>query len=153
MNLVPASLFGAGGGGTYIDPIERLKQLGQEYQLHPGRAPMGSGSTGLNSNDREGWSKMLEEQQQFLKLNDFMDRGKGIDVQYGGDLGSTRTISPATGMNNQQAFMSRGLPARFGGSEIQRALGGLKGAVPNQPAQLNQPNYESHDQFKNRYGR
>lgn len=147
MNLVPASYFGTGGGGTYMDPIQRLKELNQEYQLHPGRAPMGTGSTGLNSNDAQGWSKMLGEQQEFLKLNDFMDRGKGIDVQYGGDLGSTRTISPATGMNNRRAFMGRGLPAQYGGGEIQQALGGLKGAAPNQP------NYESHDQFNKRYGR
>lgn len=147
MGMIPTSTFNPHEGpSTSYDPVARLKQLGDLYQTNPGRAPMGSGSTGLASNDREGWSRMLEEQQEYLNLNSHLGGGQGINVGAARqNLPSTRTLSPATGMNNRQAFMGAGLPANYGGSEIQQALEGLRNGGT--------AGATSNDQFMKRYGR
>ena len=48
----------------------RLQKILEGWQQHPGRAPGGTGTTGLLSNDAQGWSDMLNEQTWALgKLN------------------------------------------------------------------------------------
>ena len=49
----------------------RLQKILEGWQQHPGRAPGGTGSTGLLSNDAQGWSDMLNEQSWAMgKLSD-----------------------------------------------------------------------------------
>ena len=57
----------AGPTGWYF-PMDRLKQLETQYQTQPGRRPGGSGLTGLTSGDAQGWSRMLNEQQEYMNL-------------------------------------------------------------------------------------
>ena len=40
----------------------RLFDIIKSWQEFPGRAPNGSGSTGLTSNDAQGWSNILNDQ-------------------------------------------------------------------------------------------
>ena len=50
------------------DPWDRLgtqnvlRQIMESYERFPGRAPGGTGPTGLTSNDAQGWSDILNEQ-------------------------------------------------------------------------------------------
>lgn len=62
----------------------RISALENLYQRNPGRAPGGSGSTGLSSWDSGGYGRMLNEQQEYGNL--IQERaGKGpMDVQFGG---------------------------------------------------------------------
>ncbi len=48
--------------------IAQLQAIEQEYARFPGRAPGGTGLTGLNSNDYNGWTAMLEEQALYAAL-------------------------------------------------------------------------------------
>ena len=49
----------------------RLQKILERWQQHPGSAPGGTGSTGLLSNDAQGWSDMLNEQSWALgKMSD-----------------------------------------------------------------------------------
>lgn len=58
-----------GAGSTYAGgPRERLRQLEEGFRQNPGRAPNGTGSTGLGRTDSRGYTRMLEEQQEYLKL-------------------------------------------------------------------------------------
>lgn len=65
------------GSGAYYDPEERLRQLEEGFRMNPGRAPNGSGTTGLLSGDKQGWSNVLREQQEYLKLRDLAEGGGG----------------------------------------------------------------------------
>lgn len=95
---------------------EYLGQQNQLDQQYPGRAIGGSGATGLLSNDAQGYSQMLNNQQARLGLQGFLKNGNPEpNVEYGGDLPSTRSLSQATGQNNSAAF---GLPSSFGGAEL-----------------------------------
>lgn len=91
------------GPATFYDPRQRLAQLAQEFQTNPGAAPGGSGSTGLMSGDAQGYSRLLERQQEFLKLQDALSGGKGINTRVGGTT-TTRTLDPATVADNSFAF-------------------------------------------------
>lgn len=70
------------GAGSYFDPQARLRQLEEGFRMNPGRAPNGTGTTGLQSGDAKGWSRMLEEQQEYAKLRDLAAGGSGeLDVR------------------------------------------------------------------------
>jgi len=107
-----------------IDPAARLAQISTEWEQNPGRAPGGSGSTGLLSNDAQGYTQMLEQQQEFMKLQDFLSGGEGsVNTRYGGELDPIRGgFDPATGRDNREAF---GLPAGISGG----ALEGITAAI------------------------
>lgn len=87
---------------SFVVPQDRQQKLNELYQNLPGRAPNGSGPTGLASNDSEGWRNMLMEQQEYAKLADFnSSKPQGVDVIAGGlnerHLGGS--LAPATGQN------------------------------------------------------
>lgn len=70
------------GGSSYYDPRARLQQLEEGFRMNPGRAPNGTGTTGLLSSDSKGWSKVLEEQQEYARLQDLAGGGSGdLDVR------------------------------------------------------------------------
>ena len=46
----------------YLNKVARLKQIRDLQAQYPGRAPGGTGLTGLMSTDARGWSAMLNEQ-------------------------------------------------------------------------------------------
>jgi len=116
---IPANLFDPSqASGISYDPSERLRQLEEGFQQSPGRAPNGSGVTGLQSNDARGWSQMLQEQQEYLRLKDAMGANRGIDVRLGAPLDPTQAFAPATGRYNSESF---GRPAWVGGADIEQA--------------------------------
>ena len=45
--------------GGDINRLARLSTLRKQMHDYPGRAPGGTGPTGLLSNDAKGWSQML----------------------------------------------------------------------------------------------
>ena len=112
---ISAEAFG-GGPSSFIDPAAQLASMSAGFEANPGRAPGGTGSTGLLSNDRQGYSDMLNQQQQFLQLQDYMGGGSGVDTAYNPDYTSTRTFDPATARDNSAAF---GLPSSVSGGAIE----------------------------------
>ena len=69
------------------DPrLARLQQIQALWQQYPGRAPNGSGLTGLQSSDGRGWSSMLNEQTEGLRLAAELQGKQGPNIEYGGDL-------------------------------------------------------------------
>ncbi len=104
-------------GSSMIDPAARLAQISTEWDTNPGRAPGGSGSTGLLANDAQGWSSMLNQQAEAARLQDYLRGGEGtVGVRLGeegtpfhGQLGA------ATGENNADAF---GLNAGISGQNL-----------------------------------
>lgn len=57
----------------------RIGQIEQGWQQHPGRMPGGSGTTGLASGDKHGWSQMLNEQTEHQNLQNTL-AGKPLSV-------------------------------------------------------------------------
>ena len=113
--------------------------LGDQAQLEqdlPGRAAGGAGDTGLLPNDAQGYAQMLEGQQAQLGLANFLNGGSPEpNVRLGRELPSTRSLTEATGYNND-------IPSSGAGLESMQALD-----------EASMPGYESHDQFMGRYGR
>ena len=54
--------------GGDINRLARASLLQKQMQDFPGRAPGGTGPTGLLSNDARGWSNMLNEQSEYAGL-------------------------------------------------------------------------------------
>ena len=52
--------------------MARLAQIHASWKQYPGRAPGGTGATGLTPNDAQGYSDMLKEQTEELGLRDQM---------------------------------------------------------------------------------
>lgn len=110
---------------SYVVPLDRLRQISQSWEQNPGRAIGGSGPTGLASNDSQGWARMLEEQQEYMKLADFASgKPQGINVR-AGDLNERHIgggIEPATGQNMGP------LPGYGAPDDRNKVMGGLRGA-------------------------
>lgn len=54
----------------------RLKQITDMWREHPGRAPGGTGSTGLQKWDAQGWSNAMNEQTEALNIQrEFQGKG------------------------------------------------------------------------------
>jgi hypothetical protein len=66
----------------------RLKQIQDEWQQFPGRAPNGTGLTGLNPNDAKGYSDMLNEQTEGMNLENEAQGKAPVIVKAGGEIGS-----------------------------------------------------------------
>lgn len=143
MTYLPATMFRQDSGGTSIDPVARLKEIYGQWDLNPGRAIGGTGNTGLQSQDGQGWSKMLEEQQEALKIEDYLKGGKGITVKTAPfqehHLGSG--IPQASGMPNPYAVAQNAWAPTPPG-----AMQGLHGALTPQPGDMG-PGYQSHEEF------
>lgn len=141
------------GASTYINPAARLAELSNQWAMNPGRAPGGSGSTGLLSNDAAGWRQMLADQREYAALQDIQRGGTGQQTtRYAGSAADPYSVgqaslgsgfSPATGQNNAAAF---GLPADVGGAAVQGIYDAVKKAKGT-PADANR--YLAG----NRYGR
>jgi hypothetical protein len=57
------------GPATFIeDPMREMANFDSLYEQHPGRAPGGSGTTGLQSSDARGYSDMLNERLRYMRL-------------------------------------------------------------------------------------
>lgn len=66
---------------------QRLNDIMESWKQNPGRAPNGTGSTGLMSTDSQGYSQMLNEQTEALNIQNEL-AGKGpVNVRMGRDLG------------------------------------------------------------------
>lgn len=142
MPYLPATTFRQDGGGTYVDPVARLKQIYAQWDQYPGRDPnSGSGPTGLQPNDGQGWSKMLEEQQEALKIEDYLKGGKGITVKTAPfqEKHITSGIEPASGMPNPYAVASNAWSST-------PQMQGLHGALTPKPVDMG-PGYQSHEEF------
>lgn len=63
--LSPDQIAASGGLDALRAELAALEAL---YALNPGRAPNGTGKTGLASSDFDGYLRMLEEQQRYLAL-------------------------------------------------------------------------------------
>jgi hypothetical protein len=100
------------------DPRRRMAQLKARY----GPAFLtGNGETGLQKHDAQGYSQMLNDQTEYLRLAAALQGKAGPNIQYGGVIEPEvqSQFSPATGEDNSDAF---GLDAEIGGS----ALKGLR---------------------------
>jgi hypothetical protein len=62
--IAPADITEANKAGA----VARLKQLEQGFQDFPGRAPGGTGKTGLASDDLAGYMQMLRERIEYASL-------------------------------------------------------------------------------------
>jgi len=66
----------------------RLAQLHDMWNQFPGRAPNGSGLTGLTPNDLQGYSDMLNEQTEGLDLENAAQGKAPMRRSYGGEIAS-----------------------------------------------------------------
>jgi hypothetical protein len=96
-SLVQASQFDpTQGPATYYDPSQRMATLHDQFAANPGSAPGGSGTTGLMSGDARGYSRMLEQQQEYLRLKGLLKGTGDPEIEVGG-VSSTRTLGDANG--------------------------------------------------------
>lgn len=65
----------------------RLEQLLAGWKSFAGRAPGGSGQTGLASNDLTGYSQMLNEQTEGMNLMNLRDGKNPVSIRQGRNLG------------------------------------------------------------------
>lgn len=135
----------AGPTGWYM-PQDRLQQLEGQYQSNSGRRPGGSGMTGLMSGDAHGWSRMLNEQQEYMNLMARVNRKAPPGVETAPireqHIGTGATaplgarVTPATGEANDpfglgglreghDQFMER--TKRRADARVAGPLAGLKG--------------------------
>jgi len=122
--LVNAAQFRPDSATSMYDPVQRLAELSQQMRDNPGRAVGGSGSTGLLRNDAAGWRTMLQDQKEYAALQAYLNGQGPLDEAVAPDQSSTRTLTPATGQNNRDAF---GLPGWMSGS----TLDAVKAKLPN----------------------
>ena len=66
----------------------RLAQIYDEWNRFPGRAPGGSGETGLAPNDAKGYSDLLNEQTEGLDLENAAQGKAPMRRSYGGEIAS-----------------------------------------------------------------
>jgi len=91
----------------YQAKVERLKQIRDMQAKYPGRAPGGTGPTGLLRNDARGWSAMLNEQVEAQNIENEL-RGKApLQSAYNYDPSGM----PASLGDNPEWWLSTGNPA------------------------------------------
>ncbi len=93
------------------NPADMLARLHALWKQYPGRAPNGTGPTGLLSNDAQGWSQMLNDQTTGLNLEDAAAGKAPVSVRQGFDEGLPPSIAsdPTSTFNT-----STGPYGRFG---------------------------------------
>lgn len=64
----PASLTALADISEMTSKHNRLNDILKSWKENPGRAPNGTGTTGLMSTDKEGYGQMLNEQKEALDL-------------------------------------------------------------------------------------
>ena len=145
----------AGAGQVFdpaaVDPTERLAQLTSQYAASP--AFMGTGTaTGLGRHDERGYRQMLEDsldvERQFARL----EGKQQPNVRFGGVMPSAEGQDVATGEFNPLSGGSFGgemLPASVSHGVFKQAVAAMGSRrSPDMGA-----GYETHEQFKKRYGR
>lgn len=70
-------------GAQSQDPASRLAEIQAKWKQFPGRAPNGTGPTGLNPDDAQGWSDMENEQTEALRLQDQLGGKAGPTIRVG----------------------------------------------------------------------
>jgi hypothetical protein len=70
-----------------MDPRARLKMITEGWAKFPGRAPGGTGATGLASNDAQGYSDLLNERTEALNLQRGLSGQGPMNVRMGRALG------------------------------------------------------------------
>lgn len=73
--------------------IQGVQDFENYMHTNPGAAPGGTGKTGLLSNDAQGWSKLLERQQQYLADKAELEGKAGPSVRFGGYSGGVMANS------------------------------------------------------------
>lgn len=70
------SLTGLADAAEAQSKQNRLNDILNSWKENPGRAPNGTGTTGLMSTDKEGYAQMLKEQTEAMNLSNEL-KGKG----------------------------------------------------------------------------
>ncbi len=118
----------------------RLKQIQDEWQQFPGRAPNGTGLTGLNPNDAKGYSDMLNEQTEGMNLENEAQGKAPMRVRLGGEIASqghgiasdpTSSLNTSTGPYGAFGAGTGGQSASLLG--LQQAATVAPGYQPNTP--------------------
>ncbi len=123
----------------------RLKQIHDEWAQFPGRAPNGTGLTGLNPNDAKGYSDMLNEQTEGMNLENQLQGKDPVTVKAGGEIGSQlpNNYVDMSRKNDSGPFGAFG--AGTGGIESRPTdslLGLQQAATPVAPANTAVPGYQ-----------
>ncbi len=115
------------------DPFARLAAIREKQKMFPGRAPGGSGATGLLSNDARGWSDVLNEQTEAENIERELAGEAPLGVKRGGNFGGM-----APGLAADPAWWSQGL-----------AQGPMAPTAQSMPLALRgmMPMPDSHDEF------
>lgn len=81
------------GGGP---GIRSLLEYEQGFRDNPGRAPGGSGLTGIGRNDRAGYENMLQEQRDYMNLKAELEGEEppSMRVLYGQSFNSPDELGP-----------------------------------------------------------
>lgn len=71
------------------DPrMQALQAIYDQWAQYPGRAPNGTGLTGLQKNDAQGWSDMLNQQTEAMRLKAELEGTDMPVIKQGGVMGS-----------------------------------------------------------------
>ncbi len=105
--------------------FDRLIALSETHRQNPGRAPGGTGRTGILAGDRRGYDSMLGEREEFLSLMaDFEGKKRpDVNVGYAGNPGHNvgpigQTPPALRSLYNKSAF---GLPAKYTRRDVEGA--------------------------------
>ena len=121
------------------DQQQRLAMILGAEQQFPGRAPGGTGPTGLLSNDAQGWSSMLNDQTEGMNLQR-ADQGQGPlavkAVQSSGipssdpSLGNSPAWWDSTGTGDVTSSLQPNKNVKWGGKGLPLSLQGLQTPGP-----------------------
>lgn len=147
-----------------IDPVQRLMQLMQGFREYPGRAPGGSGPTGIGRpssmgghmigpptrQDLEDYGQMIQEQQEYFQL--LNPKHKGFDLQYEeAPVNPALTALKGAGMTNPS--MARANQASPDWTIPKNPSWTIQKSMLGNPEAEADTSLETHDQFLKRYGR
>jgi hypothetical protein len=102
------------------DPKARLQQIFADWQQYPGRAPKGTGLTGIMPGDSKGYSDMLNERIEGMNLQNELTGQPDVQVNEGRTQGMKPSLGddPNWWLSNPEMFNS-GNP---GAQSLQNAI-------------------------------
>lgn len=100
--------------GQAFSDASRFRQIQENWQQHPGAMPGGTGPTGLNRNDAQGWARMQNENLFAMNHAQGMAGEGPMNVRNGGNLGGTRSPYDP-GQDYQRLLASGDNPQQFQG--------------------------------------
>lgn len=122
-----------------LEQAARLKEIEDKWTQFPGRAPNGTGLTGLTPSDAKGYSDMLNEQTEGMNLENAAAGQAPVRVRYGGEYASQGhgiASDPTSSFNTAEGPYG-GFGAGTGGQSGQldmlnptHRLAGLSGGKP-----------------------